>query len=891
MKLTSLAVLVAVVTLSHPAQAQWAGFTDQSNALRTDRFDFGGTKPEAGDTNENYYDGDFADIDGDGRLDRGMISRYGLLWNSGDGTMIPIANTVFGATYRFGDKDAIGNDAVSWADVDNDGDYDSIQGGNGEAFTCQSNSATRFAIKWQKSGSSAKRIVKIDLERDGDVDLIASGVFCLTRNCGQPDDFTVWLNDGTGNYSDVTDTRGLSYQNGLVAGVAAGDVDGDGDFDLVTFNGTRRKGIVLLNNGSGSFTEREFFTIPDALWTYDQGGQPSVGMSGGDTIALGDLDNDGDLDIVTSAQGPIGGNPKVFYAYLVNDGAGNFSEQGATKFDVGAFAGKLYASEVKLADFDADGDLDLAAYQQSAQADIMGQNLQVFLNDGTGKLVFSPGKTPAFTPPVGGINAFDVADYTGDGAADLWVGNQGGRVLTMVNTYTDPSGIPADMPRNASVVSSTATGVTLSWQPPRSASQVRFYRVYRSTTVGLPTRDRVLVKTVALSPHADEGFVAPITRFTTAAQLADPDVTIDPADGTIRWIDRTATAGITYQYSIVHVGNETKQSAPTAELAATVPAPSGADTTPPELTIISPSRQHWAAFPRIVLQYADGQTPIDPTSLRVSFNAALGNPAAGGLAAGADVSVLGLWKDGRDFVAMLGPPYSLPVNTLVTMTASVKDMAGNTATTTVQYFVATTSPQLPTAAFTATPQSGDAPIDVTFDGNTSTDADSKVVQYEWSFGDGTFATGAQALHRYNFGGTFVATLVVRDTQGGVGVTTRTITTTGAPPECGNGEVRACYTGADGTMGVAACVAGVQTCGSGAWQAGCSGEVVPMAEVCDDGVDNDCDGNVDTADADCGGGDEGGCGCRAGNPSVSMLLLLVVGLVLGRRRPLRSHRHP
>ena len=37
----------------------------------------------------------------------------------------------------------------------------------------------------------------------------------------------------------------------------------------------------------GNFTEREFFTIPDALWTYDQGGQPSVGMSGGDTIPTG----------------------------------------------------------------------------------------------------------------------------------------------------------------------------------------------------------------------------------------------------------------------------------------------------------------------------------------------------------------------------------------------------------------------------------------------------------------------------------------------------------------------------------------------------------------------------------------------------------------------------
>ena len=85
-------------------------------------------------------------------------------------------------------------------------------------------------------------------------------------------------------------------------------------------------------------------------------------------------------------------------------------------------------------------------------------------------------------------------------------------------------------------------------------------------------------------------------------------------------------------------------------------------------------------------------TPIDPASLRVSFNAALGTRAAG-----ADVSDLGQWKDARSFVAMLGPPYALPVNTLVTMTASVNDTAGNTGSTTVQFFVTTTSPQLPTA--------------------------------------------------------------------------------------------------------------------------------------------------------------------------------------------------
>lgn len=876
--LASAIVLVPVAALAAP----WQGFVDKSDALRTDRFNFQGTQAEAGDTNENYYDGDFGDFDGDGRLDRGMISRYGLLWNTGDGTMVPVANTVGGSTYRFGDKDAIGNDAVIWADIDGDGDLDSIMGGNGEAFTCQTNQASRFSIKWQHGGSSAKRIIKIDLERDGDVDLVAAGTFCLTRNCGQPDDFTVWVNDGMGNVTDQTVARGLDYSTGLIAGVAAGDVDGDGDFDLVLMSGTRRRGLVLVNNGTGTFTERVFFTIPDAVWTYDMGGQPSVGMSGSDTMELGDIDGDGDLDLVVAAEGPIGTHPNVFHAIFINDGSGNFAEDSAARFSVGAFTGKLYAPEAKLADFDADGDLDLVAYAQTGQADLMGQNLQVFINDGSGHFTFTPGLTPGFTPPTGGINAFDVADYSGDGSVDLWVGNQGGRVLAFVNTYADPSGLPADMPRSAAVVSATSAGVRLSWLPPPSASQVRFYRIYRSTEPGLPIRDRELVKTVAISPFADEGFVAPITKFTTAAQLGDPSVSIDPASGQLQWTDATGGAGVPYYYSIVHVGNETKASTPTAELVASKPAAVGTDTTGPELTILGPTRQQWSLYPRISLQYGDGQSGINLASLRVSFSAAVGSRPAG-----TDVSDLSLVKDARAFVAPLVPPYSLPVNTLVTMTASIADNAGNTTMKTVQFFVAQQVTTPPVASFTATPGSGNAPIDIAFDARASADADGKVVQYEWYFGDGSAETGATPTHRYLFGGTYTATLVIRDTQGGTGVATKMITTTGAAPECTNGDTRACYTGPDGTSGVGVCVGGLQSCAAGAWDASCSAEIVPMTEICDDAIDNDCDGSVDADDPDCdeagAGAKDGGCGCRSSGVAGLPLTLALIAFATRRRR--------
>jgi hypothetical protein len=61
--------------------------------------------------------------------------------------------------------------------------------------------------------------------------------------------------------------------------------------------------------------------------------------------------------------------------------------------------------------------------------------------------------------------------------------------------------------------------------------------------------------------------------------------------------------------------------------------------------------------------------------------------------------------------------------------------------------------------------------------------------------------------------------------------------------CTDGAAQPCYAGPAGTAGVGQCRAGVQICGGGSWSS-CGGQVLPVPEVCSDGLDDDCDGAVD-----------------------------------------------
>lgn len=86
--------------------------------------------------------------------------------------------------------------------------------------------------------------------------------------------------------------------------------------------------------------------------------------------------------------------------------------------------------------------------------------------------------------------------------------------------------------------------------------------------------------------------------------------------------------------------------------------------------------------------------------------------------------------------------------------------------------------QPPHAEFTATPQTGSAPIEVILDAGASSDPDGFITLYQWSFGDGAVGSGVVTSHTYSTVGEFTVTLTVTDNSGMTGTATRSVVVAG-----------------------------------------------------------------------------------------------------------------
>lgn len=100
-----------------------------------------------------------------------------------------------------------------------------------------------------------------------------------------------------------------------------------------------------------------------------------------------------------------------------------------------------------------------------------------------------------------------------------------------------------------------------------------------------------------------------------------------------------------------------------------------------------------------------------------------------------------------------------------TIGLTVTDDDGLTDYTTYSSIVVEAVQESPTAIIDATPTSGTAPLNVAFSGSSSTDSDGSIVAYDWNFGDGSTATGANVNHTYNTPGLYTAVLTVTDNDG------------------------------------------------------------------------------------------------------------------------------
>lgn len=213
-----------------------------------------------------------------------------------------------------------------------------------------------------------------DVDGDGDLDLVLAMEF--GRNL-------LLRNDGTGRFR--SDAPSMPRTTRDSEDVALVDVDLDGDLDLVFVSEDDQVNELFINDGSGRYTDAS-----DRI--------PVAGTS--NALAVLDLDGDGALDLLIGNSGQD--------RALLNDGAGRFVERSQNYW-----RNRARTQDLELADVDGDGDLDLIVANE-------GQN-QLFLNAGDGWLAdATAGRLPMREDESREIKA---ADVDADGDLDLVVAN------------------------------------------------------------------------------------------------------------------------------------------------------------------------------------------------------------------------------------------------------------------------------------------------------------------------------------------------------------------------------------------------------------------------------------------------------------------------------------
>jgi hypothetical protein len=242
-----------------------------------------------------------------------------------------------------------------------------------------------------------------DLDGDDDLDLAV-----FNR---QTRDVSILINDGGADFAlvqSVPVSRTASSCTPIWAEVV--DIDGDLDRDIVAVSlGSLGIVHVLLNRGDGTFGT----AIQQAVTGIDD----DEAMI---TLTAADFDGDGDVDLVTRA-GDVSWVDRLIV--LANDGTGRFVTVNEIQL-LGDLGGSPW--DVSSADFDGDGDVDLAWVSHAFSTTSVG----LLRNEGTGIPTFA---SPEQTFMLGGFpRALVPADLDDDGDLDLAVANLGNHTVAVL---------------------------------------------------------------------------------------------------------------------------------------------------------------------------------------------------------------------------------------------------------------------------------------------------------------------------------------------------------------------------------------------------------------------------------------------------------------------------
>lgn len=283
---------------------------------------------------------------------------------------------------------------VKAIDVDKDGDLDIITGG---AYDTQLKLFLRSPTGWTDgSAQLPQQLTSIgdleggDVDHDGDIDLVLAewGGTTPANNAGGRT--RLYLNNGSGTFTDAT---AMNMPTQLVKwswDLELADVDNDFDLDVLVSCKLCTTSYLFTNNGSGKFLPASGALPP---FTNNYEFEPM------------DLDDDGDLDLVTINDGP----DRTEHIFM-NDGQGRFSDETATRLFGPANPADADDNVALWLDVDNDGDADLLIGSLGPDRLLLNNN---------GVFYIAPSGTPNDTPATLGLATADLDD---DGRLDLLQG-------------------------------------------------------------------------------------------------------------------------------------------------------------------------------------------------------------------------------------------------------------------------------------------------------------------------------------------------------------------------------------------------------------------------------------------------------------------------------------